>query len=257
MLLIDVNTYIGGYPFRHVPHPEPEALVKVMAREGIARAWVGHLPSAFHRDPTGGNAELFARLAPFTGQLAPVPAVRPDWPEWEATLDDCLTRGAVAVRAYPQLWGLSAGDQALRTLAMRCAQRRCPLILTARFEDVRQRHLLDIAPDLSAAHIRELARAGTGAALVVTAASRELIEEVHWGLTSAERARVFWDISWLWGPPSDECSHLFRTVGASRFLFGTMWPLRLAQHARANLELAETDVADLPLGSPEELFGSK
>jgi hypothetical protein len=189
--------------------------------------------------------------------LAPVPTVRPDWPEWDASLDAVLARGAAAIRAYPQLWGMAPGDAALRALALRCAQHRCPLVLTVRFEDLRQRHSLDVAPDLSAAHVRELARAKTGAALVVTAASRELIEEVHWGLTPGERTHVFWDISWLWGPPSDECSHLFRTVGAQRFLFGTMWPLRLTQHARANLELVEADVATLDLASPEELFGSK
>ena len=51
----DVSTFIGPYPFRYLPHPDPEVLVRVLAREGIADAWVGHLPSAFYRDPTHGN----------------------------------------------------------------------------------------------------------------------------------------------------------------------------------------------------------
>ncbi|MHB1225550.1 MAG: hypothetical protein ACYC2G_16100, partial [Gemmatimonadaceae bacterium] len=52
---LDVSAFIGAYPFRHVPHPDPEVLVRVCAREGIAESWVGHLPSAFHRDPSHGN----------------------------------------------------------------------------------------------------------------------------------------------------------------------------------------------------------
>ena len=30
--------------------------VRVLDREGLSGAWVGHLPSAFYRDPTPGNA---------------------------------------------------------------------------------------------------------------------------------------------------------------------------------------------------------
>ena len=59
----------------------------------------------------------------------------------------------------------------------------------------------------------------------------------HIALTPDERARVFWDFSWVWGPPEDELAHLFRTIGAERFVYGTGWPLRLTQGPRANLAL--------------------
>jgi hypothetical protein len=124
------------------------------------------------------------------------------------------------------------------------------LLLTVRFEDLRQRHALDVAGDLSAASVRELARADTGARIVVTAASRDMIEEVHWGLTPNERANVWWDISWLWGPPEDHLAHLLRTIGSERFVFGTGWPLRLAQTPRANLALLPDELRTLQLGDP-------
>jgi len=121
------------------------------------------------------------------------------------------------------------------------------LLLTVRFEDLRQRHAMDTAGDLSAAAIRSLARAGDAVRLVVTAASRDLIEETHWGLTDAEQQRVYWDISWIWGPPEDHLAKLFRTVGAKRFVFGTHWPLRLTQTPRANLDLLPDDVRSLEM----------
>ncbi len=251
--MIDVNTFIGGYPWRHIPHPEPAILADVLAREGLAGAWVGHLPTAFHRDPTHGNALLYAELAPLRRDLRATPTVRPDWPAFSRELDKAVAHDAAAVRAYPQVWGMGPGDGAMRSLAAGCAERALPLLLTVRFEDLRQRHPMDVAPDLSAAHIRELARQGTGATIVVTAASREMIEEVHWGLTPDERARVFWDISWLWGPPSDELSHLMRSVGAAHFVFGSMWPLRLVQHPIANLQLLEPDVAGTTLVNADTL----
>jgi hypothetical protein len=114
-------------------------------------------------------------------------------------------------------------------------------VLTVRFEDLRQRHALDVAGDLTAAHVRALARAGD-VRLIVTGAGRELLEEVHWGLTSDEQRRVHWDFAWIWGPPEDHFAHLIRTIGAERFVYGTHWPLRLTQSSRANLDLLPDDL---------------
>ena len=120
MTVVDVNAFVGPYPFRHVPHPEPDVLARVLAREGLAGAWVGHLPSAFHRDPEHGNAELYAALEPHAVTLRAVPAVRPDWPKWEEALRQAHARGVPAVRAYPPQWGLAPGDPSMRELAAAC-----------------------------------------------------------------------------------------------------------------------------------------
>ena len=241
--MIDVSAFIGQYPFRHLPHPDPEVLVRVLEREQLSGAWVGHLPSAFHRDPTQGNEELYHLLEPFSAKLTPVPTVRPDWPEWERTLAQMADRGAPAIRVYPPQWGMSADSQALLALAQACAEAKIALLMTVRFEDLRQRHWMDSAGDLSGAAIRAVVR-GSAARVVVTAAGRDLIEEVHWGLTPEEQSRVWWDFSWVWGPPEDHLAHLFRTIGAERFVYGTQWPLRLTQNPRANLDLLPADVKD-------------
>ncbi len=240
--MIDCAAFIGPYPFRHLPHPDPEVLVRVLAREGLSGAWVGYLPSAWHRDPKPGNDALFASLAPHRDRLHPAPVVRPDWPDWERTLRDVVEQGAAAVRAYPMQWGLSAADGRLRALALACGEHGVPLLLTVRFEDLRQRHPLDVAGDLTAAHLRAIARAGATVDLVVTGAGRELLEETHWSLTPEEQRRVHWDFAWIWGPPEEQFAHLIRTIGAERFVYGTHWPLRLAQNSRANLDLLPDDL---------------
>jgi hypothetical protein len=142
----------------------------------------------------------------------------------------------------------------MRELALAAGELGMALVLTVRFEDLRQRHALDVAGDLSAAAIRALARAGDGVRLIVTAAGREMIEEVHWGLTPLEQQRVLWDISWIWGPPEDQLAKLFRTIGSRRFVFGTQWPLRLVQNPSANLALLPDDVRDMPLGDVREAW---
>jgi hypothetical protein len=251
--VIDTNALIGPYPFRFVPHPDPDALNQVLDREGFAGAWVGHLPSAFYRDPQSGNAELYTALAALA-RLRPVPTIRPDWPGWERALRVAGEAGAPAVRAYPQYWQLPPGDTRMDELALACGEAGMAVILTVRFEDLRQRHPLDVAADLQPAAVRALARSGPRTRLVVTAAGREFIEEVHWGLTPDEQRRVVWDFSWVWGPPEDHLARLFRTIGSGRFVMGTQWPLRRTQNPKANLELLPDDLRGSPLADPERLF---
>ena len=242
--MIDVNALIGPYPFRYVPHPDPEVLVRVLEREQLRGAWVGHLPSAFYRDPTPGNDALFAALEPYRTVLRPTACVRPDWPQWERALRAVVEEGAVAIRAYPPQWGMGMHDRSLHALAAACGEISSILLLTVRFEDLRQRGNLDVAGDLDAATVRSVVRAAPATRVVVTAAGREMIEQVHWGLTPDERARLWWDISWIWGPPDDHLAHLFRTIGPERFVYGSQWPMRLTQTPRANLDLLPDDLRD-------------
>src|SRR5918997_6188196 len=173
--MFDCNAFIGSYPFRYVPHPDPDILVRVLEREGLGGAWVGHLPSAFYRDPTPGNTALLTALAPFAEVLVPVPTIRPDWPRWRAALDEAARVGAPAVRAYPPQWGLGPHDHTMLALARACGELGLVLVLTVRFEDLRQRHSLDAAGDLQAAAVRALARVSSSTRILVTAAGREMI----------------------------------------------------------------------------------
>jgi hypothetical protein len=240
-MLIDVHCWVGEYPFRPVPHPEPAVLRRVLEREGAAGAWVGHLPSAFWRDGHAGNALLAAALAPFAETLRPTPIVRPDWPGWERALDDAARAGAPAVRAYPMQWAMAPDGAAMRALAARCARRGLVLLLTTRFEDGRQRHPLDTAADLPAWAVRTLVRE-TPAHVLLAAPTREGIEEIAWGLTDAERARIWFDPTWLWGPPEDQFSAVVGAIGAERFVRGSGWPLRLAQQGRALVALSAPEL---------------
>ena len=78
---------------------------------------------------------------------------------------------------------------------------------------------------------------------------------MQWGLTPAERARVFWDISWIWGPTEDERAHLLRTIDPRQFVYGSGWPLRLSQTPRAALDLLPDDLRGVAIGDASQLGG--
>ena len=245
MSRIDVNLFIGSVPYRAVPHPEAAVLARVLAREGVDGGWVGHLPSAFADDPLPGNDALFTALTAHRGTLWHTPAIRPDREGWERALEREVVRGAAAVRAYPRKWKMRADDPSMRDLAAACGEAGVPLLLTVRLER---------APMLSAAAIRNAVRASVRVKVVVTAAGRDLIEATRASLTHEERMRIWWDISWVAGPPADDLAHLVRTVGAGRLLYGSGWPLRLTQTPRANLELLPNDLLGIALADASSLL---
>ena len=232
-LLTDHNALIGPYPFRRLPEPTPERLLADMDRLGIADAWVGHVPSAWYRDVAAGNDELFAALERHGARLHPVPAVNPAYPGWEREVARASAQRCPALRTYPAHYGFAAAGPAMRALAAACAEAGLPLVLTVRFEDGRQRSRLDVAADLIGADVRAALRAHEAVQLLVTAADRAIVEEVHWGSTPEESARIRWDISWIRGAPEDHLAHLVRTVGRERFVFGTHFPFRLPESAIA------------------------
>ena len=240
---IDVNAFVGNYPYRRVPGTSPEALLAAMDRVGTDEAWVTHLPGVFWRDPGDGNAWLLDMTARHP-RLRPVPAVHPGIAGWGDILSRAAGAGAPAVRADPTFYGIEPAGGAMRALAAACGEAGLPLMLAVRFEDGRQRHPNDAAPELPAAAVRALVRSHPHLRLVVTHADRPFVEEVHFGSTPEEAARIWWDICWIWGPPEDHLQTLLGTVGAARFVLGTGQPLRLPENAGAKLDLLDIAPAD-------------
>lgn len=240
---VDVNSFIGSFPFRRVAGGTAGELREAMGRLGVDRAWVSHLSAIYWRDPTEGNEELY-RLAAADASLLPVPAVHPGLPGWEAVLVEAGRRQAPAVRVDPTFYGLDPIGADMRALVRAAGERGVRVVMAVRLEDGRQRHPHDSAPELAPWAIRALIRADPRLRLLVTHADRELIEQVHWGATPAESSRILWDISWIWGPPEDHLEHLLRTVGAERFCFGTGMPLRIPENSAAKLDLLECSAAD-------------
>jgi hypothetical protein len=235
---IDVNSFLGAYPFRRVPGTSPDALLRAMERVAIDQAWVSHLPSVFWREPAAGNAWLYATAEQYRG-LRPVPAVHPGLPGWETEVSGARATGAPAVRCDPTYYGLDPVGWEMRALAGVCSAEDVPLLLSVRLEDSRQRHPNDRAGELPPWAVRTLVRVDPAVRLIVTHADRGFIEEVHFGSTPEESARIWWDICWIWGPPEDHLQTLLRTIGVGRFLFGTGQPLRIPEASIAKMDLLD------------------
>jgi predicted TIM-barrel fold metal-dependent hydrolase len=235
---VDVSAFVGAYPFRRVPGTSPDGLLAAMDRTGIDEAWITHLPGIFWRDPHDGNRWLLDACRGHP-RLRAVPAVQPEMAGWEGVVAQAREAGAPAVRSDPTFCGIAPAGPAMRALAAACGEAAVPLVLAVRLEDSRQRHPNDAAPELPAAAVRALIRSSPAVRLLITHADRPFIEEVHFGSTPEEARRIWWDITWIWGPPEDHLETLLRTIGPDRFVFGTGQPLRIPENGVAKLDLLD------------------
>jgi len=251
MAVIDVSAFVGTYPFGDLGGAGSAGwLTGQMDRLGVEQAWVGYLPSILQLDPTPGNRALEKITASFGDRLRAVPTINPELPRWQDDLNRALEIGAPAVRLFPQYQGIDPAGDEIRVVLAAAAVAGMPAILTVRLEDERQRHPLDVAPELSAAAVRALVRSDERARLIVANANAAFVEEVHFGLTQDEAAQLLWDIAWIWGPPADDLARLLDTVGHERFAFGSGMPLRVPDVAAAKLDLIDLaeDVREAILG---------
>ncbi len=240
---IDVNAFLGGYPFRKVPGTTPADLLLAMDRCRVNTAWVSHLPGIFWKDPTEGNAWLYETVIR-QDRFRPVPCVHPGLANWQQELESARRHRAPALRVDPTVQGIDPVGAEMRRLAVGAGEVGVPLLLAVRFEDGRQRHPIDGSAELPPAAVRAIVRSDPGVRVIVTHADRGFIEEVHFSLTPEESSRIWWDISWIWGPPEDHLALLLETIGAARFLFGTGQPLRIPEVSVAKLELLDLSQAD-------------
>ncbi len=240
---IDVNAFLGRYPFRHAPGGSPQALLEAIDRIGVEEAWLSNLSAIFWKDPTEGNDLLYSAVD-HQPRLRPVPALHPELPNWKGVVAEAVRRKAPAVRADPTFYGIDPAGAGMLAGAAGCAEAGLPLMLAVRLEDGRQRHPNDRAAELSSHAVRALVRSHPRVRLIVTHADREFIEQVHFGSTPAEAARILWDICWVWGPPEDHLELLLQTVGVERFTFGTGMPLRIPENSVAKLDLLDQSPED-------------
>jgi hypothetical protein len=207
-----------------------------LEREGLSGAWVGHLPSAFYRDPSPGNDDLFGAVCAARGSVASRAVHPPRLAELGAVARGRWSIGGPCRARLPA--AVVAWGPMIRTCARyapRAARAGVALVLTARFEDcvsatgwIRRANLTE-APFAAS-------RGGNTATRIPRSATagRGTVEETHWGLTPEERELVFWDISWIWGPPEDVAGDAAPDHGtSSRFVYGTsVAPASRADSAR-------------------------
>ncbi len=138
--LVDVNAWLGSWPFQYFHEATAAILADRLAAEGITAAAVGNPEAAFNPDIMESNRILVRRLEKHA-MLRPVPAVDPTKRDWRDVLALCRDEGAAAVRVFPGYHGYELGSPAAMAVMEQLAgERTLPLFVQVRMEDERTHH---------------------------------------------------------------------------------------------------------------------
>ncbi len=164
--LLDVNAWLGSWPFQYFHDGTARLLEARLASEGITAALVGNPEAAFNPDCMKTNAVLSKRLRG-SSMLRPVPALDPTKGDWKDILSLCRQEGSAAVRLFPGYHGYElSSPETLRVLEEIAGGGPRALLIQMRMEDERTHHPLCRIPAVSVASIIEAAGRFPGIAMV-------------------------------------------------------------------------------------------
>lgn len=258
-MIVDANCAIGHWPFRRLWTETADGLLRLLDRADIDRAVVAHTHAVFYRDPHQSNAELAAALRPHRDRLIPLASLHPEFAGWRDDLRQCVEEwGMAGLRLYPGYHRYALGGDAAAGLLAEAERRGLPVSVGCAFEDPRQRHPMDTAPDVAEHDLGAAARRFPGVTFLATNAPLTVMEmAVH---HVPRQQNLHFDTSAVTGPLAETIGAAGALLGPRRLLLGSHAPFKYPEIARLRLEFldfAPEDAAAVSGGNALRLFDHK
>lgn len=237
-MIVDANAHIGHWPFRRLRTTTADGLLRMMDTAEIDRAIVSHTHGIFYRSPHESNAELAEAVRPHGDRLIPFACLNPDYAGWRDDLKQCVEEwGMRGLRLYPsyQRYPL-VGDAAAELLAV-AETHDLRVSVSCAFEDSRQRHYLDTAPDLTEHDMGGAARRHPKVRFLFTTAGTAQMDMVLRHIPYQDN--VFFDTTNVTGPLSNSIQKAYGLAGPDRLLMGTLAPFEQPEVALLRLQFLD------------------
>jgi uncharacterized protein len=241
-MLLDINSYIGHWPFKQLKYNTCASRLERMNRFGIDISVISNLNGIFYKNTQSANSELFSELksdSKYTGRFVPFAVINPIYAGWRDDLENCVTKmGMKGIRVYPQYHDYEITDPLFIELVKNARDRGLPVAIDIRMVDSRQRSWMDIpvfdynSPVKTDIIFREwklqniipIIREVPDAKYIIVnlANSNELSAEE---LELIRKADVVFDTSGRTLMGDDTLTELLKRFGREKFAFGSHSPI--------------------------------
>jgi predicted TIM-barrel fold metal-dependent hydrolase len=147
-MLIDINAYVGHWPFKQLQYNSCASRLNRMNRFGIDISVVSNLNGVFYKNTQQANVELFNELMSdrqSSRRFIPFAVINPIYAGWRDDLENCITgMGMKGIRVYPQYHDYDITDPRFVELVKIARDRGVPVAIDIRMVDSRQRSWMDI-----------------------------------------------------------------------------------------------------------------
>lgn len=240
-MMVDMNAWLGHYPFRALPDSSPAGLLRLMDRHGIEKAAVSNLQAVFYRDSHCGNEELARWTAPHRDRLIPCAVLNPAYAGWSRDLRQCREEWDMrGLRLVPAHHRYSLAAPECLEMVQAAAAYGLHIAVPVRLEDRRQRHWMDQTAEVKLAEIAGLSRACPSARILVLEALG--VERSPFVTDpSLQAAQVSFEFSRMATLLQRSIPELLDKLGPDRLVFGTGMALKSPGAALLKLQLLELD----------------
>ena len=148
-MLIDINAYVGNWPFQQLKYNTCEALYDRMNKFGVDVSVISNLNGIFYKNTQSANEELYEEIRSnrrFKDRFIPYAVINPIYAGWQDDLETCIkTYGFKGVRLYPRYHDYEILDPACIELVKRVRDYGLPVAFNYRMMDSRERSWMDIS----------------------------------------------------------------------------------------------------------------
>ncbi|MBM3235492.1 metal-dependent hydrolase [Candidatus Poribacteria bacterium] len=236
-MIIDVNAYLGHWPFRQLRYNTAEKLIELMNKFGLDKTVVSSLNAIFYKNCQSGNEELATETREHRERFIPFATLNPMYPGWEDDFEQCVEEfNMKGLRLFPHYHNYKLTDDASIRLIHEATQRCMPVSIPMRMVDRRQRHWLDSARDLSLSEFEEIIKQCSETTFILT-------EGVGW--ENSQLVNVFKscnfliEISRLTSVLQESIPRLLDALGPTKLAFGTGMPFKYPRPALLKMEILE------------------
>lgn len=250
-MLLDINAYVGHWPFRQLKYNTCQTLSERMDKFGVDVAVISSLNGIFYKNTQSANKELYDEIRSdkrFSDRFIPFAVINPIYAGWQNDFKECVEKlGMKGIRVYPKYHDYDITDPSLITLVKMARDQGVPVAFNVRMVDSRQRSWMDIdyvvgtpKPEWTLKNIIPIIREVPDA--------KYMILNVANGLALAKedadlfaKADVLIDTS---GRSMNALPSLLKTQGKNRFAFGTHAPILDYLSGRLRIEALRPEEAN-------------
>lgn len=250
-MLIDINAYVGHWPFQQLKYNTCEALHQRMNKFGVDVSVISNLNGIFYKNTQSANEELYAEIKSnrrFHDRFIPFAVINPVYAGWKDDLETSVKKlGMKGVRMYPKYHDYGITDPESIELVKRVRDYGLPVAFNFRMVDSRQRSWMDIdyvvgtpKREWNLKDILPIIKAVPDAKyMILNFANGAALTDEEMSLI--KNADVLIDTS---GRTITNMSDFLKQYGTNKFAFGTHSPILDYLTGQLRIESLKADEAD-------------
>jgi len=235
---MDVDAWIGHWPFQSLPCRQAKDLLRKMDHYDIDKAMVGNLNGCLYKDVHESNHELMVQIKGKRDRLLPCALIDPNYDGWREDLRQCREEfGMSILRLLPDYHGYDLESDLSKELVNHAHELGFRVALVGRMVDPRGRHRLDPGRESNLGNVASFLDSFPDHSFLMLNFPSILDR-------NDRSAPCLYDIPRFVGENGLRLGREIRRWGASRFCLGTTFLLRYGMPSLLALERCELDPRD-------------